>query len=177
MSSRRNSGSRSHVTRMAAWLLVAGATALCMPPPALAFEKGSSNIAITLGSGRALERTYTVIGGRYGYYIADGFEFALSAEFWTDNDPDITKVSPEARYVWYDLSPVKPYIGGFLSRTLYDGLPDRNTYGVKGGVYFQVGSNAHVGVGLVYERLESCDAATYGDCDQIYPEAAFSVRF
>jgi hypothetical protein len=87
------------------------------------------------------------------------------------------KFSPEARYVWYGLSPVKPYVGGFLSRTMYDGLPDRNTYGAKGGVYFQVGSNAHVGVGLVYERLESCNSATYGDCDQIYPEAAFLVRF
>ncbi len=158
-------------------LMLLSALSLGSASSVLAFDKGTSNFAITLGAGRALDRTYTVIGGRVGHYIADGFELAFSGEFWTDNDPDIMKFTPEARYVWYGLSPVKPYAGGFLSRTMYDGLPDRNTYGAKGGVYFQVGPNAHLGVGLVYERVESCDRATYGDCDQIYPEAAFSVRF
>lgn len=158
-------------------LLLAATAVLAVPHAALAFERGTSNISITLGAGRAVDRTYTVIGGRIGHYIADGFEFAVAAEFWTDNDPDIFKITPEARYVWYGLAPAKPYVGGFVSRTMYNGLPDRNTYGAKGGVYFQVGPNAHLGVGVVYERVESCDRSTYRDCDQLYPEAAFSVRF
>jgi hypothetical protein len=155
------------------------AAILCWLPasPACAFERGSSNIGLTLGSGRALDQTYTVIGGRIGYYLADGFEVALAAEAWTDNEPDILKLTPEARYVWFQNRSFKPYAGAFLSRTLYDGLPDANTYGAKGGVYLQVGPNAHVGLGVVYERIESCDSATYGDCDQIYPEVAFSVKF
>lgn len=144
---------------------------------ALAFDKGTSSIAITVSSGRALDQTYTVIGARLGHYIADGFELAVGAEFWTDNDPDIFKLTPEARYVWYGMGTIKPYAGAFLSRTMYDGLPDRNTYGAKGGAYMQVGRNAHLGLGLVYERVESCDRATYRDCDQLYPEVAFNVRF
>jgi hypothetical protein len=144
---------------------------------AFAFDRGSSNIGFTLGAGRALDRTYTVIGARLGYFLADGLEVALAGEFWTDNDPDIYKITPEARYVWYQNRKFKPYGGVFLSRTLYDGLPDQNTYGAKGGAYWQVSPNAYVGLGLVYERVESCDAATYGDCDQLYPEAAFTVRF
>lgn len=145
--------------------------------PAWAFERGSANVGLTIGAGRALDRTYTVIGARVGYYVADGFEAALAAEAWTDNDPKILKVTPEMRYVWYQNQTFKPYAGLFLSRTLYDGLPDANTFGAKGGAYVQVGPNAHLGVGIVYERVESCNSATYGDCDQLYPEVAFSVKF
>jgi hypothetical protein len=170
-------GSRMGIVLPASWLTLAAVAAFGFGSPASAFDKGASNIAITLGSGRALDRTYTVIGARYGYYIADGFELGLAAEFWTDNDPDIMKFTPEARYVWYRQGKLKPYVGGFLSRTMYDGLPDRNTYGAKGGVYFEVSPNAHVGLGVVYERVESCDKATYADCEQLYPEAAFVVRF
>ena len=169
--------SRKLWLQLAAGLLAALAVCLAVPRPALAFERGTSSISITLGAGRAVDRTYTVIGGRIGHYVADGFELALGAEFWTDNDPDIFKITPEARYVWYGLSPAKPYAAGFVSRTMYNGLPDRNTYGAKGGVYFQVGPNAHVGVGAVYERVESCERSTYRDCDQLYPEVAFSVKF
>jgi len=170
-------GTLGRAIRLAIWLLLAGAAPLALPHSALAFDKGTSSIAITVSAGRALDRTYTVIGGRLGHYVADGFELAIGAEFWTDNDPDIFKLTPEARYVWSGMGTIKPYAGGFLSRTMYNGLPDRNTYGARGGAYFQVGPNAHVATGLVYERVESCDSATYRDCDQFYPEIAFNVRF
>jgi hypothetical protein len=164
----------------AAWL-AATASVLAMllvaPKPAAAFDQGSSNIGITLGAGRALDRDYTVIGGRVGHFVADGFELALSGELWRGNDPDIYKLTPEVRYVWYMMSPVQPYVGGFYSRTVYDGLPDRNSYGAKGGVYFSVSHNASLAVGLVHERIESCSSATYRNCSQTYPEVAFNVRF
>ena len=145
--------------------------------PTAAFDRGSSNIGITLGAGRALDRDYTVVGGRFGYYAADGFEVALAGELWRGNDPDIYKLTPEVRYVWYQLAPVQPYVGGFYSRTVYDGLPDRNSYGAKGGAYFAVSHNASLGVGLVYEHIENCQRATYRNCSQTYPEVGFHVRF
>jgi hypothetical protein len=156
---------------------LATATGLAMAQPAAAFDKGSANIGITLGAGRALDRDYTVIGGRLGYYVADGLELGFSGELWRGNDPDIYKLTPEVRYVWYMLSPVAPYVGGFYSRTVYDGLPDRNSYGAKGGVYFAVSHNANLAVGLVHERIEGCSRTTYRDCSQTYPEVAFNVRF
>jgi hypothetical protein len=158
-------------------LLVAVALGMMPALPAAAFEQGSANIGITLGNGSALGQTYTVVGGRLGYYVADGFELALAGEMWRGNDPNIYKLTPEVRYVWYMMSPVKPYIGGFYSRTFYDGLPDANSYGAKGGVYFAVSHNASLGVGLVYERIENCSSATYNDCSQTYPEVAFNVSF
>jgi hypothetical protein len=168
---------RSALRRISATFVAAVIVLLFAWTPAWAFERGSSNIGLTIGAGRALDKTYTVFGGRLGYYLADGFEAAISAEAWTDNDPDIWKVTPELRYVWYQNQKFKPYGGVFVSRTLYDGLPDANTYGAKGGAYLQVGPNAYLGIGAVYERVESCDSATYGDCDQFYPEVMFSVRF
>lgn len=144
---------------------------------ALALGQGSSTIGVTLGSGSALDRTYTVIGARLGYFVADGFEFSVGGELWRGNDPDIYKITPEIRYVWFHLPGVKPYVGGFYSRTVYDGLPDRNTYGVKGGAYFPISPNAHLSAGLVYEKIEACTTAVYIDCSQIYPEFSLNVSF
>jgi hypothetical protein len=158
-------------------LFFAAAAALAAAMPARAFDKGSSNIGLTVSSGRALDQTYTVIGARLGYFIADGFETAFGAEIWTGADPHITKLTPEVRYVWFQAQQFKPYAGAFVSRTLYDGLPDKNTYGAKAGAYLQVGSNAYLSAGVVYEQINSCDSATYGDCNQFYPEFAFHVRF
>lgn len=158
-------------------LLAAAALGMMTALPAAAFDKGSANIGITLGAGRALDRDYTVIGGRLGYYVADGFELAFAGELWRGNSPNIYKLTPEVRYVWYMLDPVKPYVGGFYSRTFYDGLPDRNSYGVKGGAYFAVSHNANLGVGLVYERIENCQSATYRNCSQTYPEISFQATF
>jgi hypothetical protein len=158
-------------------LFVVAVIALTAASPVRAFDKGSSNIGLTVASGRALDRTYTVFGARLGYFIADGFETAFGAEVWTGNDPHITKLTPEVRYVWFQSQQFKPYAGAFVSRTLYDGLPDKNSYGAKAGAYLQVGSNAYVSAGLVYEQINSCDNATYGDCNQFYPEFTFHVRF
>lgn len=168
----RNARSRLRIAMLTAFI-ASLATAL----PAAAFDKGSADIGITLGAGRALDRTYTVVGGRLGYFVADGFELAVSGEMWRGNDPNIYKLTPEVRYVWYMIEPFKPYIGGFYSRTFYDNLPDRNSYGAKGGAYFSVSPNASVGVGLVYERVENCQSTTYRDCSQTYPEVAFQARF
>ena len=147
------------------------------PSEAPALEQGSANIGLSLGSGRALDQTYTVIGARVGYFVADGFEFAIGAEMWRGDDPDIYKISPEVRYIWFHLPRLKPYVGGFYSRAIYDGLPDSNTYGAKGGVYLPVSPNANLAAGLVYERIEGCDEAVYSDCSSIYPEFSFIVSF
>lgn len=145
--------------------------------PAHALRQGTTNLGFGISSGRALDQTYTVIGMRLGYYVADGLEFAIGGELWRGDDPDIYKISPELRYVWFDLPNIKPYVGAFYARTIYDGLSDRNTYGMKGGVYMRVSPNAHLGAGLVYERIESCDVSVYKDCSELYPELSFNVSF
>ena len=145
--------------------------------PAWALDQGSTSVGVSLGSGRTLGQTYTVLGARLGYFIADGFEFAVAGEMWRGSDPDLYKISPEVRYIWFNLPRLKPYAGAFYSRAIYDGLPDRNTYGAKGGVYLPVSTNAHLAAGLVYERIEACSIAIYSDCSAVYPEFSFVVSF
>ena len=117
------------------------------------------------------------LGAGLGYMVADGLMLGVTGEAWVGNDPDIYKVTPEVRYTFTQVPTVKPYVGGFLSRTFYDGLEDRNTYGVRGGVYLPFNSNAAANVGLVYERISSCNEAVYRECSQVYPEAGILVSF
>ena len=144
---------------------------------AQAFDQGSSSISISLGAGKQLDQDYTVLAGRYGYYFVREFEGSLTIEAWRGNDPAIYKIVPELRYVYARMFPIKPYVGLFISRTLYQGLTDRNTYGAKIGAYFTLNPNAHLAIGAVTERIESCDTSVYRDCRQVYPEVGLHFTF
>ena len=109
--------------------------------------------------------------------VSEGLMLGVSAEMWLGNEPDIYKFTPEVRYTFTQVAPVKPYVGAFVSRTIYDGPPDRNTYGVRGGIYMPFSSNAAFNVGLVYEKISSCNQPTYSDCSQLYPEAGVLFSF
>ncbi len=145
--------------------------------PAHAFEQGASSISLSLGAGQQLDRDYTVIAGRYGYYFVREFEGSVAFEAWRGNDPQIYKIIPELRYVYSRAFPIKPYLAIFVSRTLYQGLSDRNTYGGKLGAYFTINPNAHLGIGGVYERIENCNADVYRDCRQVYSEVSLHFTF
>jgi hypothetical protein len=154
------------------------AVLLLVPPaPARAFEDGTSGLSISLGAGKQLDRGYTVLSGRYGYYVVREFEASLAFEAWRGNDPAIYKVVPELRYVYSQAAPIKPYFGIFLARTFYDGLPDRNSFGGKTGGYLTLNRGAHLGLGVVYERIEGCNEGTYRKCRQLYPEVAVHFTF
>jgi hypothetical protein len=99
------------------------------------FDRGNLTGSIYVGAGRALDRDYTTIGGAVGYMISEGLMLGMSAETWVGNDPDIYKLTPEVRYTFTRAARVKPYIGAFVSHTIYNGLPDANTYGARGDLY------------------------------------------
>ncbi len=147
------------------------------PARAQAFDEGSTSVSISLGAGKQLDQDYTVLAGRYGYYFVREFEASLTVEAWRGNDPAIYKIVPELRYVYARVFPIKPYVGVFLSRTLYQGMSDRNTYGLKLGAYFTLNANAHLAIGAVDERIESCDENIYRDCRQVYPEVGLHFTF
>ena len=153
--------------------------ALLVPQLARAqgFEEGSSTLTVSLGAGKQLDQNYTVLSGRYGYFFVRDFEASFTFEAWRGNDPAIYKFVPELRYVYVRKFPIKPYVSVFLSRTLYQGMSDRNTYGGKVGAYFTINPNAHLAIGAVYERIESCDSSTYGECRQTYPEMGLVFTF
>lgn len=141
------------------------------------FDRGNLTGSIYVGAGRAFDREYTTLGGTLGYMVSEGLMLGMSAETWVGNEPDIYKLTPELRYTFTRVAPVKPYVGAFVSRTIYDGPPDANTYGVRGGIYMPFSSNAAFNVGVVYEKISSCDSSTYSDCSQLYPEAGVLFSF
>ena len=144
---------------------------------AQAFVEGSSTFTVSLGAGKQLDKDYTVLAGRYGYFFVRDFEASFTFEAWRGNDPAIYKLVPELRFVYARVFPIKPYVGAFLSRTLYQGLTDRNTYGGKIGAYFTINPNAHLAIGAVYEKVEGCDSSVYSECRQTYPEMGLLFTF
>jgi hypothetical protein len=170
--------SRHRVILVAASLLIAAAAlGTSKAHAAEPFNRGNVSGSLYIGKGRALDNTYTTLGAGLGYMVSDGLMAGISGEAWFGNDPHIYKITPEVRYTFTEVRPVKPYVGAFVSRTFYDRLDDRNSYGVRGGVYFPFSSNAAVNVGLVYEKISNCNQATYKDCSQVYPEAGLLVSF
>jgi len=170
--------SRHRVILASALLLIAAAVLWTSKAHAAEpFNRGNVSGTLFIGSGSALGETYTTLGVGLGYMVSDGLMAGISGEAWFGNDPNIYKITPEVRYTFTEVRPVKPYVGAFVSRIFYDGLEDRNSYGVRGGIYFPFSSNAAASVGLVYERISNCNETTYHDCSQTYPEAGVLVSF
>lgn len=138
------------------------------------FDQGSTNVSVLLGSGRAFNENYIILGGGIGYYLIDGLELGIDAQYWFSGDPSITKVSPQIKYVLPTKSRLRPYIGTFFRRTFVDSqfIDDQNSYGFRGGAFFSSRSGVYLGAGVVYERYQDC---TFGDCSNTYPELLISV--
>jgi len=157
------------------FLFAAVSAAACVE--AHAADQGSSSFGLTLAPWRQLDQTYTVLSGRIGHYFADDFEGSLGLEAWRGKDPSIYKVVPEIRYTM-PLNPrARPYGALFVTRTFYDGLPDKNTFGARLGFAFTVNRGASLGVGIVTERISGCDSATYRKCSDTWPEIGLSFSY
>jgi hypothetical protein len=141
-----------------------------------AFSQGRTHVFVGGGSGSAFSETYFVLSVGASYYMLDGLGVGLAYERWTGADPGMYKVTPSVQYVFQQL-PLKPYVGGFFRRTSIENLPDLDSVGARGGVYFQAGRNAHVGIGGVYESYLDCTESTYRECDSFYPEVSFTFSF
>ena len=141
------------------------------------FSKGKTHLVGTVGTGYAFDESYLVLGLGVSYYLFDGFNVGLHYESWTGSDPKLTKITPSAQYVFYQVQHVKPYVGAFYRRTSIDGLPDLDSVGARAGAYLQVGRNAYLGLGAVYESYLDCNTGTYRKCDSTYGEASLTFAF
>ncbi len=140
-----------------------------------AFSKGATSIGIVVGSGRAFQDDYIILGVGVGYYVANGLELGIDVQRWFSGDPGITKVSPQIRYVFAQPKTIKPYVGAFYRRTFVDNLDDVNSYGYRVGAYFSSNRGVYIGGGIVYEQYQDC--SRFIDCSTTYPEILFSVSF
>ncbi len=141
------------------------------------FGQGRTRLSIYGGAASNLNQTYGLIGIGAGYFILNGLEAGIDGEVWFGNDPNIYKITPEVRYVFWRMQRIKPYVGGFYRRTIYEHLDDVDSYGGRAGLFTAMGGHAYAGVGMVYERLANCNETKYKSCDSSYPEISFSVGF
>jgi hypothetical protein len=137
------------------------------------FLKGSTSISLIIGSGRAFNENYTVIGAGFNYYVADGLSLGLEAETWTGGTPSITKYSPQVQYV-FQTTQAKPYLGAFFRRASIDGLEDLDSVGYRAGLYLNTRSNIYLSAGIVHEEYQDCNEAIFVSCSDTYPEVVLS---
>ncbi len=140
------------------------------------FEQGSKNISVLLGSGQSFNENYIILGAGFGYYVVNGLELGVDAQYWFSGSPSIAKISPQITYVLPLKAKIKPYVGVFYRRTFVNAssIPNQNSYGYRGGVYFSSRSGVHLGGGLVYEKYPDCHI---GECSNTYPELLISIGF
>ncbi|MBT8351092.1 MAG: hypothetical protein KJO26_07660 [Deltaproteobacteria bacterium] len=141
------------------------------------FEQGSLRVSILVGSGEAFENDYTIIGLGAGYFLKDGLEFGLDGEAWLGGNPDIYKLSPQAKYILLSQSRFRPYVGAFYTHSFVENEDDLDSIGGRGGVYLVQDERWFVGVGAVYESYLDCDEKVNDFCDDIYPEITVSFTF
>ncbi len=138
------------------------------------FNQGKTNVSVVLGSGSAFNDNYIILGAGIGYYILDGLELGVDAQYWFSGDPSIVKVSPQVKYVFAPGAKIRPYIGAFYRRTFVDSpiFRDQNSYGTRAGAFFSSRSGVYLGGGIVYEKYQDCN---FGDCSNTYPEFLISI--
>jgi hypothetical protein len=139
------------------------------------FKKGKIRVGFYGGAGSTYNRTYIILGAGAGYYVANGLEVGLDVEGWLFEDPTIWKLTPQIRYVVWQMNPIRPYVGVFWRQTyVADDYEDYNSYGARGGIAYRSGRN-YLALGVVYEKYN--DYQGFDDDYVVYPEIAFWVSF
>ena len=147
------------------------------------FAQGRVRGAIYGGAGSVSgvvdSRTYLILGVGAGYFLINGLEIGADLEGWLLESPQYYKVTPQLRYIFWQVPRIKPYAGVFLRRTFVtDDLPDYSSWGGRLGVAFQSkGGRSFIAVGAVYERFIDNDNVTFYENDTWYPEVAFWIFF
>ncbi|HET7365758.1 MAG TPA: hypothetical protein VFJ70_19470 [Burkholderiales bacterium] len=164
---------------LVATLLGIGAIAGAQAQTAAAdvFSRGRVHGIVTAGWGSAFNEDYLILGAGVNYFVLDGLSLGVNLETWRGANPTLTKLTPSAQYVFYQVRTIKPYVGAFYRRTWINGGNDLDSYGARVGAYLQAGRNAYLGLGGVYEKYKDCRESTYRSCDSTYPEASLTFAF
>jgi hypothetical protein len=154
--------------------------ALAWPGAARAvdFEKGTTNVLLTVGFGSAAGESYYSIGAGLGYYLINGLGAGVSAEARQGLDPDLTKVTPWVEYSFGVSPAARPYLGAFYRRTYVSGYDDFDTWGYRGGLYVRAGRGVWGYAGLVQEELIDCKGLPSSvSCSDTYSELGVVFSF
>lgn len=145
-----------------------------------AFSKNATSVSAVIGSGKAFNDEYVILGAGAGYYVTNGLELGIDAQYWLSGSPSITKITPKLTYVFTQPKVIRPYVGAFYRRTFYGdykgiSIEEQNSYGYRAGAYFSASNNVYIGAGFVHEEFSDCNKLS--DCSSTYPEMTFAVSF
>jgi hypothetical protein len=141
------------------------------------FEKGRLHGSVTAGYASAFGDEYAIFGAGINYYLVDGLAIGGAFETWRGGSPTVSKVTLSTQYVFDQVPRIKPYVGVFYRRTVITGLDDLDSFGGRAGAYLQMGRNAYLGLGYVYESYASCTSSKYHSCSNTYPEVVLTFAF
>jgi hypothetical protein len=142
------------------------------------FFQGTVRFSLVVGTGVTKSDTYFILGTGLGYFVADGFELGVDYEAWLFGSPVLNRLSPEARYVFFMVPVIKPYVGFFYRHTFIKRHDDVDYLGGRAGLFIQPErSRAYAGAGAVYEHVIECRASQFVHCHEWYPEVSLGVTF
>lgn len=146
------------------------------PSPAGPFARGQVDATLRLGTASSSARDYLIVGGALGWYVLDGLRLGVGGSLWLFGDPLVATLTPEAKFVFYFVPVVQPYLGTFVRRYASGGgVPDHSSAGLRGGLHLKT-RGGYYGIGAVYEHALGC-SSDLRDCDDWYPEVLVSLSF
>jgi hypothetical protein len=141
------------------------------------YDRGRISLGFSAGTQSSLvgDDRHIYVGGGVGYFVLPGLEVAGQGIYLFGADPSVAMLSPQLRYVFYQIPwSIKPYVGGFHTHWFIgDGFADIDTLGARAGAV-TVSGGLLIGLGVAYEVVVS-DCS--GDCDLVYPELTLAVAF
>ncbi|HWO10606.1 MAG TPA: hypothetical protein VNN80_14035 [Polyangiaceae bacterium] len=141
------------------------------------FLQGSTSLTITVGSAFIGSNDYFILGAGIGQYVLNGLEVGVDGSIWLFDSPTILTLTPQVKYVVYQLPFVKPYFGAFYRHYFVgDDIQDLDSVGARVGVYLVTGGAAYFGFGGLYEHMLDCNENVL-ECDDWYPEFMIGVSF
>lgn len=136
------------------------------------FDQGKVSISGGIQLQTDVNDNFIVISVGAGYFIVKGLALELSTSAWLAHDPFVATITPGARYIFWQVPFLHPYIGSFFRYWYVDGFDDQQSVGGRLGVV-SVQRPISINAGLVVERIVSaCD-----DCTDVYPEFSLSFSF
>jgi len=139
------------------------------------FEKGKSNVGVSLGAGSSYNGTYTLVGVNANYFALDNLAVGVMYRGWFGVDPMRNELSLSTNYFIPVSEKFHPYLGAFVRETFVEGFDAYESYGARGGLAITTSKNSFVSFGYVYEEYSNC--ILDNECSSSYPEIIFGLSF
>lgn len=139
------------------------------------FQKGRSDVGVSLGSGSSFGNNYTILGLNAHYFVIKNLNVGLSYRGWFGASPTQNELALSTNYFIPLDAKFHPYVGVFAKETFVSESRDFESYGARGGLGVVISKNSYVSFGYAYEQSNNCPQNL--ECTSSYPEVVFALSF